>query len=61
MVFLTALRLARARGPDEWWRKRKVFKLAAVSCCQVYISLKKMKINIMHIILVFLRKKEKLL
>lgn len=31
MVFLTALRFTRSRGPDEWWRKRKIFKLAAVS------------------------------
>lgn len=30
MVFLTAINLVRARGPDEWWRKRKIFKLAAV-------------------------------
>ncbi|KAG5670348.1 hypothetical protein PVAND_000622 [Polypedilum vanderplanki] len=29
MVFLTAVNLIRSRGPDEWWRKRKIFKLAA--------------------------------
>jgi hypothetical protein len=31
MVFLTAVTLLRNRGPDAWWRKRKIFKLAAVS------------------------------
>lgn len=29
MVFLSLNLLARARGPDEFWRKRKIFKLAA--------------------------------
>nr|BAN21101.1 mitochondrial ribosomal protein L20 [Riptortus pedestris] len=29
MVFQTAALLIRARGPDEFWRKRKIFKLAA--------------------------------
>lgn len=29
MVFLSASLLVRARGPDEFWRKRKIFKLAA--------------------------------
>jgi len=31
MVFLSLNLLVRARGPDEFWRKRKIFKLAAVS------------------------------
>jgi tryptophan synthase alpha subunit len=31
MVFTTAINLVRSRGPDEFWRKRKIFKLAAVS------------------------------
>ncbi|CAK9815200.1 39S ribosomal protein L20, mitochondrial [Anthophora quadrimaculata] len=29
MVFLTAQLLARSRGPDSFWRKRQIFKLAA--------------------------------
>ncbi|XP_039749294.1 39S ribosomal protein L20, mitochondrial [Pararge aegeria] len=29
MVFLTIANLIRARGPDEFWRKRKIFRLAA--------------------------------
>lgn len=29
MVFLSLNLFARARGPDEFWRKRKIFKLAA--------------------------------
>jgi len=29
MVFLSLNLLIRARGPDEFWRKRKIFKLAA--------------------------------
>lgn len=31
MVFTTIVNLARSRGPDEMWRKRKIFKLASVS------------------------------
>ncbi|XP_033338882.1 mitochondrial ribosomal protein L20 [Megalopta genalis] len=29
MVFLTAQLFPRSRGPDEFWRKRQIFKLAA--------------------------------
>ncbi|KOX67170.1 39S ribosomal protein L20, mitochondrial [Melipona quadrifasciata] len=29
MVFLTAQLFIRSRGPDEFWRKRQIFKLAA--------------------------------
>ncbi|CAH0557941.1 unnamed protein product [Brassicogethes aeneus] len=29
MVFTTAVNFIRARGPDEFWRKRKIFKIAA--------------------------------
>ncbi|XP_058450075.1 large ribosomal subunit protein bL20m [Malaya genurostris] len=29
MVFTTVVNLVRSRGPDEFWRKRKIFKLAA--------------------------------
>ncbi|KAK9294242.1 hypothetical protein QLX08_011070 [Tetragonisca angustula] len=29
MVFLTAQLFVRSRGPDEFWRKRQIFKLAA--------------------------------
>lgn len=29
MVFLTVVNWVRARGPDEFWRKRKIFRLAA--------------------------------
>ncbi|XP_070153437.1 large ribosomal subunit protein bL20m [Polyergus mexicanus] len=29
MVFLSLNLLTRSRGPDEFWRKRKIFKLAA--------------------------------
>ncbi|CAH4017894.1 39S ribosomal protein L20, mitochondrial [Pieris brassicae] len=29
MVFLTLSNLIRCRGPDEFWRKRKIFRLAA--------------------------------
>ncbi|XP_025425605.1 39S ribosomal protein L20, mitochondrial [Sipha flava] len=29
MVFTTAMMLVRSRGPDEFWRKRKIFKIAA--------------------------------
>lgn len=31
MVFTTIARFVRSRGPDEFWRKRRIFKLAAVS------------------------------
>uniref|UniRef100_T1H147 39S ribosomal protein L20, mitochondrial n=1 Tax=Megaselia scalaris TaxID=36166 RepID=T1H147_MEGSC len=31
MVFTSAALLVRSRGPDEFWRKRRVFKLAAVT------------------------------
>lgn len=31
MVSPTLALFVRARGPDEFWRKRKIFKLAAVS------------------------------
>uniref|UniRef100_A0A6B2E7T0 Large ribosomal subunit protein bL20m n=1 Tax=Phlebotomus kandelakii TaxID=1109342 RepID=A0A6B2E7T0_9DIPT len=29
MVFTTLINFVRTRGPDEFWRKRKIFKLAA--------------------------------
>ncbi|XP_030761450.1 39S ribosomal protein L20, mitochondrial [Sitophilus oryzae] len=29
MVFTTAVNFVRSRGPDEFWRKRRIFKLAA--------------------------------
>ncbi|XP_066140802.1 large ribosomal subunit protein bL20m [Euwallacea fornicatus] len=29
MVFTSAVNFIRSRGPDEFWRKRKIFKLAA--------------------------------
>ncbi|XP_032511448.1 large ribosomal subunit protein bL20m [Danaus plexippus] len=29
MVFLNVVNLVRSRGPDEFWRKRKIFRLAA--------------------------------
>ncbi|XP_065095379.1 large ribosomal subunit protein bL20m [Ochlerotatus camptorhynchus] len=29
MVFTAVINLVRSRGPDEFWRKRKMFKLAA--------------------------------
>ncbi|XP_077283748.1 mitochondrial ribosomal protein L20 [Arctopsyche grandis] len=29
MVFLTVWRCIRSRGPDEYWRKRRMFRLAA--------------------------------
>uniref|UniRef100_A0A8D8GAP6 Large ribosomal subunit protein bL20m n=1 Tax=Culex pipiens TaxID=7175 RepID=A0A8D8GAP6_CULPI len=29
MVFTSVVNFVRARGPDEFWRKRKIFKLAA--------------------------------
>ncbi|XP_050429533.1 39S ribosomal protein L20, mitochondrial [Adelges cooleyi] len=29
MVFTTAMMMVRSRGPDEFWRKRKIFKIAA--------------------------------
>ncbi|XP_073951512.1 large ribosomal subunit protein bL20m-like isoform X2 [Choristoneura fumiferana] len=29
MVFLTVANLIRVRGPDEYWRKRRIFRLAA--------------------------------
>ncbi|KAK5646859.1 hypothetical protein RI129_005323 [Pyrocoelia pectoralis] len=29
MVFTTAINCIRARGPDEFWRKRQIFRLAA--------------------------------
>lgn len=31
MVFLSIANFVRSRGPDEFWRKRKIFKMAAVS------------------------------
>lgn len=30
MVFQSLVNLVRARGPDEFWRKRRIFKLSAV-------------------------------
>ena len=36
MVFLTAQLFLRSRGPDEFWRKRQIFKLAAVD---IYVYL----------------------
>lgn len=30
MVFKSVTLLARSRGPDEFWRKTKIFKLSAV-------------------------------
>uniref|UniRef100_U5EGM8 Large ribosomal subunit protein bL20m n=1 Tax=Corethrella appendiculata TaxID=1370023 RepID=U5EGM8_9DIPT len=29
MVFTSVVNLVRSRGPDEFWRKRKIFKLSA--------------------------------
>ncbi|KAJ8971635.1 hypothetical protein NQ317_015911 [Molorchus minor] len=29
MVFTTAINFVRSKGPDEFWRKRKIFKIAA--------------------------------
>ncbi|KAJ8929299.1 hypothetical protein NQ314_018006 [Rhamnusium bicolor] len=29
MVFTTAVNFVRSRGPDEFWRKRRIFRLAA--------------------------------
>lgn len=29
MVFVSVVNLIRSRGPDEFWRKRKIFRLAA--------------------------------
>ncbi|KAK4880131.1 hypothetical protein RN001_008277 [Aquatica leii] len=29
MVFLSVVNFVRSRGPDEFWRKRKIFRLAA--------------------------------
>lgn len=31
MVFTSVVNLIRSKGPDEFWRKRKILKLAAVS------------------------------
>lgn len=31
MVFTSIVNFVRSRGPDEFWRKRKIFKLSAVS------------------------------
>lgn len=31
MVFTSVVNFVRSRGPDEFWRKRRIFKLAAVS------------------------------
>lgn len=30
MVFQSLVNFVRARGPDEFWRKRRIFKLSAV-------------------------------
>lgn len=30
MVFTSVINFIRARGPDEFWRKRKIFRLTAV-------------------------------
>lgn len=30
MVFQTMINLVRTRGPDEFWRKRKIFKMTSV-------------------------------
>uniref|UniRef100_A0A1B6C6W6 Large ribosomal subunit protein bL20m n=1 Tax=Clastoptera arizonana TaxID=38151 RepID=A0A1B6C6W6_9HEMI len=29
MVFLSLFKLARSRGPDEFWRKKRIFKMSA--------------------------------
>lgn len=41
MVFTTVTSLVRAKGPDSFWRKRKIFKLAAVRVISNYIFPKK--------------------
>ncbi|KAJ8870866.1 hypothetical protein PR048_027167 [Dryococelus australis] len=33
MVFQTLVLFTRSRGPDSFWRNRKIFKLSAVSFC----------------------------
>lgn len=30
MVFQTIINFVRSRGPDEFWRKRRIFKLSSV-------------------------------
>lgn len=30
MVFTSIVNFVRSRGPDEFWRKRKIFKLSSV-------------------------------
>ncbi len=37
MVFTTIAAFIRSRGPDEFWRKRKIFKISAVNIT-FYIS-----------------------
>lgn len=39
MVFTSIVNLIRTRGPDEFWRKRKMFKLAAVSVNYIHMTL----------------------
>lgn len=39
MVFTTAMMMVRSRGPDEFWRKRKIFKIAAVNNILKYLKL----------------------
>jgi len=38
MVFTTAIMMVRSRGPDEFWRKRKIFKIAAVNNILKYLN-----------------------
>lgn len=39
MVFKSLQLLSRSKGPDEFWRKRKIFKLAAVCIFDFFLAI----------------------
>lgn len=52
MVFTTAVNFVRVPKPDEFWRKRKIFKLAAVSSYRAkYILCYTLQIDVTEYIL----------
>lgn len=38
MVFTSVVNLVRSRGPDQFWRNRKIFKLSAVLFLKLFIK-----------------------
>lgn len=48
MVGSSVLLLVRTRGPDEFWRKRKIFKLAAVNLFFIFCKFTQDSIEILQ-------------